>query len=257
MSSSIDIKPYLNQRFEDLKRQYLRSGRLFEDSEFPAHDKSLYRYEFPRNLYGQHIQWKRPHELSQSPKFVVNDFETRDLDQGIVGNCWFIAGAVDITTSPKYLKIVVPENQTFDRNEYCGIFHFRFWRFGDWYDVVIDDRLPTVNGKLIYCSNRDCPDEFWCSLLEKAYAKLATCYEFLDGGFTQDAIVDMTGGVTEYLNIKHSLKTQSKNDLWKSIYQAHKMGSLSGANINAKNPNPNSREGKLENGLISGHVSII
>jgi len=77
--------------------------------------------------------------------------------------------------STSYLLQIIPDPVGQEWNpekpdEYQGIFHFRFWRHGGWIDVVIDDLLPTVHGKLIFISSQS-NNEYWSALLEKAYAK--------------------------------------------------------------------------------------
>ena len=73
-------------------------------------------------------------------------------------------------------------------------------RFGSWCEVVIDDQLPTRNGKLLYLK-ADEPNEFWTPLLEKAYAKFYGSYQSLESGTAIEAAVDFTGGIPEYIDI--------------------------------------------------------
>lgn len=62
------------------------------------------------------------------------------------------------------------EQEWSNNNAYCGIFRFCFWRFDEWIEVVIDDLLPTRDGKLLFARSKT-PNEFWSALLEKAFAK--------------------------------------------------------------------------------------
>lgn len=99
--------------------------------------------------------------------------------------------------------VVCKDNGDFGAN-YFGIFHFRFWHFGKFIDVVVDDQLPTKDGKeLIYNKSTD-KNEFWSALLEKAYAKLYGGYSNIEGGFSSEAYEDFTGGVVEIYDLKHA-----------------------------------------------------
>ncbi|XP_016374016.1 calpain-5-like [Sinocyclocheilus rhinocerous] len=158
------------QHFSALRKQCQQNRTLFEDPGFPAVDQSLF---YHGNRIGK-VTWKRPKELCEDPHLFVNGISAHDLHQGQLGNCWFVAACSSLASREALWQKVIPDwkDQEWDKQKpesYAGIFHFRFWRFGEWVDVVIDDRLPTANGTLIYCHSND-SNEFWSALVEKAYA---------------------------------------------------------------------------------------
>ncbi|XP_022594290.1 calpain-9-like [Seriola dumerili] len=158
-------------------------------------------YHFPLGELEMHsgVTWKRPKELCPSPQFIINGATRLDVCQGKLNDCWLLSAIASLAVHRSLLSKVMPLEQSF-QDGYNGSFTFRFWQYGQWEEVRIDDLLPTWNNKLIYLSSPD-KQEFWSSLLEKAYAKLKGGYRALDMGFPHEAMVDMTGGVAEVLNV--------------------------------------------------------
>nr|XP_006013196.2 PREDICTED: calpain-13 [Latimeria chalumnae] len=234
-------RKFKSQDFETLREECLSQGVLFEDDTFPPDVESIGRKLLSDKQPGN-VTWKRPVELHIHPHLFVEGASRFDIIQGSIGDCWFLAALGSLTFCHCCLERILPKSQGFSR-DYGGIFHFRFWRFGEWIDVVIDDRLPKYGEKYLFVSSRD-SNEFWPALLEKAYAKLCGSYQHIHWGNIADALVDFTGGVKKDID----LQTKPIEQVWETLRRSCKLKCLMGACT------PGNTNRVLEKGLVEGHA---
>ncbi|XP_071377859.1 calpain-2 catalytic subunit-like isoform X2 [Centroberyx affinis] len=246
VGSPSNPEKFKGQDYEQLKESLLSEGKNFEDETFPANLDSLGKIEnmTPEEL--KEVEWLRPQDLNADPSFVVGGTSRFDFKQGNVGNCWFLSSIGALTFRKTLMAQVVPLDQSF-KNDYAGIFHFRFWRCGKWVDVVIDDLLPTRNKEPVSVSSRS-GNEFWAPLLEKAYAKVCGSYGDMIAGFLPEAFKDFSGGV----HMNYTL-TKKPSDLWDVMNRATQCTTMMGCGTYG------GEKGKAGDkfGLVGGHAYAV
>ncbi|GMT04963.1 hypothetical protein PENTCL1PPCAC_27137 [Pristionchus entomophagus] len=244
------------QNYNKLRKDCEKKKALFVDTVFPPSNYSLFLEE------GRHtdIEWKRPAEIADDPHLFVEGASPNDVTQGILGNCWFVSACSALTHNQKLLEKVIPlpdDQEWSGKRRYCGIFRFCFWRFGRWIEIVIDDLLPTRDGKLLFARSKT-NNEFWSALLEKAFAKLYGCYENLVGGRLSDALQDVSGGVAETINTRKYMEkdaASASTTLFDHVKTSFDNGALIVAAIAARTKEE--IEMSLDCGLVKGHAYAV
>jgi len=224
----------------------LGADELFCDPDFPADDSSLYFNDRPHD---PEISWVRPKDLIEDgiEPVVLKDGMSRHIRQGSLGDCWFLSSCAAISVNQEFINRIIPPYQVLYGPYYKGIIQVRFWRFGDWVSVFIDDRLPVKNKELLYAACSD-PEEFWVSLVEKAYAKLHGSYEAIERGQTLDALVDLTAGIAEYRDLK---EITDHSMAYSTMLRAYEAGSYFTCSVKGNFTEVN------EHGLVRGHAYTI
>ena len=254
---------FAGQNFNALKKQTQQTNALFEDPQFGAVATTLYHCASNEK---RDVEWKRPGEITDNPRLFVDGTDSDDVIQGCLGNCWFAAALAILAKNKKLLDLVIPnikhqewmhstettvggESKIQVTPQYGGIFKFRFWRMGNWVEVVVDDRLPVVDGKLIYIHSREV-NEFWSALVEKAYAKLNGCYEILKCGSPGEALVDFTGGINETIRLSENLAPKEVDRIFQKLISLQRNHALIVATIH----DPDGEQKTLPQGLVTGHT---
>uniref|UniRef100_A0A672LU36 Calpain-2 catalytic subunit-like n=1 Tax=Sinocyclocheilus grahami TaxID=75366 RepID=A0A672LU36_SINGR len=197
----------------------------------------------PSSHKSRGIAWKRAGELCSKPQFIVGGATRTDICQGALGDCWLLAAIASLTLNEEVLARVVPAGQGFGDN-YAGIFHFQFWQFGEWVDVVIDDRLPVKDGELVFVHSAE-GNEFWSALLEKAYAKLV--FVCVVSCSTSEGFEDFTGGIAESYEL-----SKAPSNMFQIIQKALEAGALLGCSIDITSAADS--EAVTRQKLVKGHA---
>ncbi|PSN42970.1 Calpain-5 [Blattella germanica] len=247
---------FKEQNYEKLHKHYhsvLQS--LYSDPLFPAVPTSI----GVSNV--EDVRWKRPTEISQTPCLCAERVASSSVTAGRMSSNWIVSALSVLAAVGELYRKVIPDYRKQEWNTedsaYAGIFHFRFWRFGQWTDVVVDDFLPTSNNELVF-THSSLENEFWVPLVEKAYAKLHGSYEALEDGHLADALVDFTGGVSETLDLKandFNEQDEKRAQLFEMLLEEIKDHSVMCSLISISSP---SEVGKrTEVGLCQGYAYAI
>ena len=125
-----------------------------------------------------------------------------DVDQGKLGDCWFLASLEEVALrSPGLIQ-----NMFIDNGD--GTFTVRFFRGSDPEYVTVDRYLPIDGATFAFANSSDAPSDtsnaLWPALAEKAYAQMNesgwvnsgdedNSYWALDGGYADPAMKHLTG----------------------------------------------------------------
>uniref|UniRef100_M8C6S9 Protein DEFECTIVE KERNEL 1 n=1 Tax=Aegilops tauschii TaxID=37682 RepID=M8C6S9_AEGTA len=256
-----ETREEVNQRMLSVERAVrealsAKGERAFTDQEFPPDDRSLYVDPGNPPLKLQVVsEWTRPSDIakeisiSSQPCLFSGSVNSSDVCQGRLGDCWFLSAVAVLTEMSRISEVII----TPAYNEE-GIYTIRFCIQGEWVAVVVDDWIPCESpGKPAFATSRK-QNELWVSILEKAYAKLHGSYEALEGGLVQDALVDLTGGAGEEIDMR-SPQAQidlASGRLWSQLLHFNQEGFLLGAG------SPSGSDAHISSsGIVQGHAYSI
>ena len=141
----------------------------------------------PEGLQGAEIFWLRAQDAFKGKdKSLWGDgFSHEDINQGVIGNCWFLAAASAVAEKPERMAQVFL-NKEKDLNRQ-GLYMMNFWQLGVPSTIVVDDYLPLREDKEKgsykgYFAKPARDGSMWPLFLEKAFAKLHGNYLHLEAG---------------------------------------------------------------------------
>ncbi|KAJ7113978.1 hypothetical protein C8R44DRAFT_676421 [Mycena epipterygia] len=261
---------------ERIAKDCRAKNRCFRDIEFDLeNDKTRCLFGLSkkdREYAPSDVQ--RVTKIFKDPSFFIDGAESNDIVQGRLGDCWFLSALATMSTAKGLL-----EKFCVARDEKVGVYGWIFYRDSGWVTVIIDDLLFTsipkyeelksaeqalyhhdkalynasarTGGKSLYFARSGTEGETWVPLMEKAFAKLHGDYASIDGGFSCEAIEDLTGGVSTFILTKDIL---DPDVFWTEELLLATKDRLFGCGFDTLDSTRSGNNDLTVNGLIGGHA---
>ena len=189
-------------------------------------------------------QLEAPPLLAQTSCSLFRDSIGPDqVQQGAVGNCWFLSALAVIAEKQFLVHRIIPHSELNQK----GCYEINLCLDGQWRGIIIDSNLPVVMSTECYKERAGLPVpgvstpgnpvmayaafcatpklQLWPALVEKAYAKAHGSYAQLSGGFIAEGLADLTGAPTETIIFSEMLDS---NVFWARLLSFHEAGFLMG-----------------------------
>ena len=174
-------------------------------------------------------KWVRLDQLHPDPK-IYHEIDPFSIKQTIVSDCSFLSSLmVTSLYEKKYNKrvisnIIYPQDK--NGNPYynpCGKYVVRLNVNGIRRKIIIDDYLPVDRHGALLCSYSSKSDEFWVSILEKAYMEVMGGYDF-PGSNSNIDLHSLTGWIPERISLKD--KDFNPDKIFNLLHDRHRRGDL-------------------------------
>mmetsp|Transcript_8619 Transcript_8619/g.16486 ORF Transcript_8619/g.16486 Transcript_8619/m.16486 type:complete len:1141 (-) Transcript_8619:44-3466(-) len=220
---AVDLTPaQVEDLVEDVKKDYRLHKNVFVDSEFPADHRSLSsswkKMSFARAQRWSKFEWLRPDQFDKYPALFYGGAVYDDIIQGALGDCYFLCALSILAEREDLIEQILLEKKL----NHAGCYGARFFKNGQATEVIIDDLVPVIQNKKgfrpAFSTARG--GEMWVAFIEKAWAKLHGGYHHIERGDTGQALHELTGAPTEFVEITKKDKDGKK--FWEALQEAQK-----------------------------------
>jgi calpain-15 len=188
-----------------------RTGKPFTDPDFPPNADSL------NYASGREIAWKRISEIMPDFKMVEKGIVPADIQQGNIGDCYFLASLAALAEDPS--RIVAIFHEDFEESKY-GLYKVLVNREGVPTELVIDDYIPVykTTNRPVFCKANG--NEIWVMLLEKVWAKVKGSYGAIKAGSPHEVLNTFSIAPCFNFSIHEALEEADHDKAWESLREA-------------------------------------